>query len=66
MYKTKIFAYFMLFISVVVIPMALFYLMITGRMNNLNPTEVAVINIYLAMVCVMLLLIIVKWYIKLK
>ena len=66
MYKTKIFAYFMLFISVVVIPMALFYLMITGRMNNLNPTEVAVIKIYLAMVCVMLLLIIVNWYIKLK
>ncbi len=61
---TKIFANFMLFISVVVIPMVLFYLMITGRMNNLNSTEVAVIEIYMAMVCVMLLLIIVNWFIK--
>ena len=61
---TKIFANFMLFISVVVIPMVLFYLMITGRMNNLNSTEVAVIEIYMAMVCVMLLLIIVNLFIK--
>ena len=61
---TKIFANFMLFISVVVIPMVLFYLMITGRMNNLYSTEVAVIEIYMAMVCVMLLLIIVNWFIK--
>ena len=62
---TKIFANFMLFISVFVIPMALIYLMLTGKMNNLGPTEVAVIEIYLAMVCVMLLLMIVNWFIKL-
>lgn len=62
---TKIFANFMLFISVFVIPMALIYLMLTGKMNNLSPTEVAVIEIYLAMVCVMLLLMIVNWFIKL-
>lgn len=62
---TKIFANFMLFISVFVIPMALVYLMLTGKMNNLSPTEVAVIEIYLAMVCVMLLLMIVNWFIKL-
>lgn len=63
--ETKIFANFMLFISVFVIPMALIYLMLTGKMNNLSPTEVAVIEIYLAMVCVMLLLMIVNWFIKL-
>ena len=62
---TKIFANFMLFISVFVIPMTLIYLMLTGKMNNLSPTEVAVIEIYLAMVCVMLLLMIVNWFIKL-
>ena len=62
---TKIFANFMLFISVFVVPMALIYLMLTGKMNNLSPTEVAVIEIYLAMVCVMLLLMIVNWFIKL-
>lgn len=62
---TKIFANFMLFISVFVIPMALIYLMLTGKMNNLSHTEVAVIEIYLAMVCVMLLLMIVNWFIKL-
>lgn len=62
---TKIFANFMLFISVFVIPMVLIYLMLTGKMNNLSPTEVAVIEIYLAMVCVMLLLMIVNWFIKL-
>lgn len=62
---TKNFANFMLFISVFVIPMALIYLMLTGKMNNLSPTEVAVIEIYLAMVCVMLLLMIVNWFIKL-
>ena len=62
---TKIFANFMLFISVFVIPMALIYLMLTGKMNNLSPTEVAVIEIYLAMVCVMLLLMMVNWFIKL-
>lgn len=62
---TKIFASFILFISVFVIPMALIYLMLTGKMNNLSPTEVAVIEIYLAMVCVMLLLMIVNWFIKL-
>lgn len=62
---TKIFANFILFISVFVIPMALIYLMLTGKMNNLSPTEVAVIEIYLAMVCVMLLLMIVNWFIKL-
>ena len=62
---TKIFANFMLFISVFVIPMALIYLMLTGKMNNISPTEVAVIEIYLAMVCVMLLLMIVNWFIKL-
>ena len=62
---TKIFANFMLFISVFVIPMVLIYLMLTGKMNNLGPTEVAVIEIYLAMVCVMLLLMIVNWFIKL-
>ena len=62
---TKIFANFMLFISVVVIPMVLFYLMITGKMNNLSPTQVAVIEIYMAIVCVELLLIIVNWFIKL-
>ena len=62
---TKIFANFMLFISVFVIPMALIYLMLTGKMNNLSPTEVAVIEIYLAMVWVMLLLMIVNWFIKL-
>ena len=62
---TKIFANFMLFISVFVIPMALIYLMLTGKMNNLSPTEVAVIEIYLVMVCVMLLLMIVNWFIKL-
>lgn len=61
---TKIFANFMLFISVFVIPMALIYLMLTGKMNNLSPTEVAVIEIYLAMVCGMLLLMIVNWFIK--
>ena len=61
---TKIFANFILFISVFVIPMALIYLMLTGKMNNLSPTEVAVIEIYLAMVCVMLLLMIVNWFIK--
>lgn len=62
---TKIFANFILFISVFVIPMALIYLMLTGEMNNLSPTEVAVIEIYLAMVCVMLLLMIVNWFVKL-
>ncbi len=61
---TKIFANFMLFISVFVIPMVLIYLMLTGKMNNLGPTEVAVIEIYFAMVCVTLLLIIVNWFIK--
>lgn len=62
--KDKAFAYFMLFITIVVIPMALFYLMLTGRMNNLSPTQVGVIEIYLAMICVMLLLMIVNWFIK--
>lgn len=61
---TKIFANFMLFISVFVIPMVLIYLMLIGKMNNLGPTEVAVIEIYFAMVCVTLLLIIVNWFIK--
>lgn len=61
---TKIFANFMLFISVFVIPMVLIYLMLTGKMNNLGPTEVAVIEIYFAMVCVTLLLIIVNWFMK--
>ena len=60
----KIFANFMLFISVFVIPMVLIYLMLTGKMNNLGPTEVAVIEIYFAMVCVTLLLIIVNWFMK--
>ena len=54
----------MLFISVFVIPMTLIYLMLTGKMNNLGPTEVAVIEIYFAMVCVTLLLIIVNWFMK--
>lgn len=62
--KDKIFANFMLFMYVVVIPMALFYLMLTGKMNNLSPTGVAAIEIYFAMVCVMLLLMIVNWFIK--
>ena len=61
---TKIFANFMLFISVFVIPMTLIYIMLTGKMNNLGPTEVAVIEIYFAMVCVTLLLIIVNWFMK--
>ena len=61
---TKIFANFMLFISVFVIPMTLIYLMLTGKMNNLGPTEVTVIEIYFAMVCVTLLLIIVNWFMK--
>lgn len=61
---TKIFANFMLFISVFVIPMTLIYLMLTGKMNNLGPTEVAVIEIYFAMVFVTLLLIIVNWFMK--
>lgn len=64
MNKEKTFVYFMLFITIVVIPMALFYLMLTGRMNNLSPTQVGAIKIYLAMVCGMLLLMIVNWFIK--
>ena len=56
--------FLMLFISVFVIPMTLIYLMLTGKMNNLGPTEVAVIEIYFAMVCVTLLLIIVNWFMK--
>ena len=54
------FTYFMIFITVVVVPIALIYFMLTGRMNNLSPTQVAVIEIYMAMVCVELLLIIVN------
>lgn len=64
MYKTKNFAYFMIFIYVVVIPMVFLYLMLTGRMNNLSPTEVRAIKIYLAMVCGLLLLMIVNRFIK--
>ena len=64
MYKTKIFAYFMIFIYVVVIPMVFLYLMLTGRMNNLSPTEVGAIKIYLAMVFGLLLLMIVNRFIK--
>lgn len=60
------FTYFMIFITVVVVPIALIYFMLTGRMNNLSPTQVAVIEIYMAMVCVELLLIIVNWFIKLQ
>jgi len=61
----KSFTYFMIFITVVVVPIALIYFMLTGRMNNLSPTQVAVIEIYMAIVCVELLLIIVNWFIKL-
>lgn len=61
----KNFTYFMIFITVVVVPIALIYFMLTGRMNNLSPTQVAVIEIYMAIVCVELLLIIVNWFIKL-
>ena len=64
MNKEKTFVYFMLFITMVVIPVALFYLMLTGRMNNLSPKLVGAIEIYLAMVCGMLLLMIVNWFIK--
>lgn len=63
--ERKSFTYFMIFITVVVVPIALIYFMLTGRMNNLSPTQVAVIEIYMAMVCVELLLIIVNWFIKL-
>lgn len=64
--ERKSFTYFMIFITVVVVPIALIYFMLTGRMNNLSPTQVAVIEIYMAMVCVELLLIIVNWFIKLQ
>lgn len=63
--ERKSFTYFMIFITVVVVPIALIYFMLTGRMNNLSPTQVAVIEIYMAIVCVELLLIIVNWFIKL-
>lgn len=63
--ERKSFTYFMIFITVVVVPIALFYFMLTGRMNNLSPTQVAVIELYMAIVCVELLLIIVNWFIKL-
>jgi hypothetical protein len=64
MNKEKAFVYFMLFITIVVIPMALFYLMLTGRMNNLSPKIIGAIKIYLAMVCGLLLLMIVNRFIK--
>lgn len=62
--KDKIFANFMLFMYVVVIPMALFYLMLTVKLNNLTPTQVGAIEIYLSMVCALLLLMIVNWLIE--
>lgn len=64
MNKDKTFSHFMLFIYVVVIPMALFYLMLTGKLNNLTTTQFGAIEIYLSMVCVLLLLMIVNWFIK--
>lgn len=64
MHKYKTFSHFMFFIAAVVVPMAILYLMLTGRMNNLSTTQAAAIGTYIVTVWAVVFLKLVKWLTK--